>query len=68
MHWSEVQVGDEVTIKGVRSHINGRHRESGTVTHVIRDSKGRPMQVEVDCGTVVRAGERASSLIVKPRA
>ena len=44
-HWSEIQVGDLVQIKGVRSHIHGRRRVAGTVT-----SLSQHLAV-VDCGT-----------------
>ena len=44
-HWSEIQVGDLVQIKGVRSHIHGRQRVAGTITHINQNL------AVVDCGT-----------------
>jgi hypothetical protein len=45
LHWSQIQVGDLVQIKGVRSHLNARHRVAGTVTSIDQHT------AVVDCGT-----------------
>ena len=55
-HWSKIQVGDRVAIKGVRSHLNGRRRMAGTASYVSRDL------VVVDCGTRI-VHTRPSSLV-----
>lgn len=66
MKAQDVKVGMEVLMKGIRSNINGRYRQYGTVTYV--HERYRQAIVETPNGTTYHTGTAdLSPFIREPR-